>query len=425
MWRKMKTRAFLLVSFLFCQLVNLDMTENYSIYTSTEMSEITDESTSKIYNNCFSYVAKNQTAEGYNLIYPDVSVQAMRPWLVTFDRTCTVICYVIGIPANLLSTFVWLNKNIRENNSSVIYLATLAVNDCLFLVCHILQELVTAWAYDSKILFGDCGGYFAVLFTLRYASFLYVLAFTTERWIAVRYPLKRAQYCTPRRAKIVVASIFGIACTFGSVQILLTTYDSYRRICVIKNPLGDNFDRTFHDVWSYFTEIIFSGVSTTVILILNISVIWELKKMSSNSADRATSIDSTQVRTTTLTLLAVSFYTITANFLISFFYLTENLIQFDIDFSQSKEEVANSKAFRNYLDFKTISLISNEFWISQYAFNFFVYVITGKVFRETLIELLHGIKDRICQFCKRNYSGNQGENEQIDIERIAIEIENL
>jgi len=76
----------------------------------------------------------------------------------------------------------------RRNNSSAVYLATLSVNDTLFLLLHVLQELQYAWqqrTVDYPII---CETYAFIYIVTQYLAPMLVLGFTVERFIAVCYP---------------------------------------------------------------------------------------------------------------------------------------------------------------------------------------------------------------------------------------------
>ena len=66
-------------------------------------------------------------------------------------------------------------------------------------ICKLLKWLIAS----SQV----CSAYFVLLFTL-------------ERYISVRFPLKRAIICTKRRITIAIVGIVVVAC-------LMTTYDLY------------------------------------------------------------------------------------------------------------------------------------------------------------------------------------------------------
>jgi len=61
------------------------------------------------------------------------------------DRSVTPVWYAVGIVGNVLSAVVWLQRRMRRNNSSAVYLGTLSVNDTLFLLLHVLLDLYAAW----------------------------------------------------------------------------------------------------------------------------------------------------------------------------------------------------------------------------------------------------------------------------------------
>jgi len=55
------------------------------------------------------------------------------------DRVVTPIWYVIGVTGNTLSAVVWLQRRMRANNSSAVYLVALSISDLLFLLLHFVQ----------------------------------------------------------------------------------------------------------------------------------------------------------------------------------------------------------------------------------------------------------------------------------------------
>ena len=76
----------------------------------------------------------------------------------------------------------------RRNNSSAVYLATLSVNDTLFLLLHIVQELKVAWDQGTVDYLGICESYAFIYLVTQYLAPMLVLGFTVERFIAVCYP---------------------------------------------------------------------------------------------------------------------------------------------------------------------------------------------------------------------------------------------
>jgi len=104
------------------------------------------------------------------------------------DRAVTPVWYAVGIVGNVLSAVVWLQRHMRRNNSSAVYLATLSVNDTLFLLLHILLELSVAWGVQTFDYPVVCETFAFVYLVPQYLAPTLVLGFTVERFIAVCYP---------------------------------------------------------------------------------------------------------------------------------------------------------------------------------------------------------------------------------------------
>ena len=104
------------------------------------------------------------------------------------DQVVTPIWYAVGIVGNMASTRIWLSRRIRRNNSSAIYLAALSINDTLFLVLHVWQELKYAWSMRTVDYPVICETYALVFIVTQYLAPTLVLGFTVERFIAICYP---------------------------------------------------------------------------------------------------------------------------------------------------------------------------------------------------------------------------------------------
>lgn len=58
---------------------------------------------------------------------------------VQVDRVVTPVWYVIGCLGNTLAAVVWMQRRMRTNNSSAVYLVALSIADLLFLLLHMIQ----------------------------------------------------------------------------------------------------------------------------------------------------------------------------------------------------------------------------------------------------------------------------------------------
>ncbi|XP_055887352.1 probable G-protein coupled receptor 139 isoform X1 [Biomphalaria glabrata] len=302
---------------------------------------------------------------------------------VIIDQVVTPIFYVIGLPANPLSAYIWLNRKTRANNSSAIYLGALSISHVIFLLFHILQELRYAWdikTYDGHI---SCE-IFNMLFCIpQYLAPLLVLGFTVERYIAVCHPFKKARYCTVKRAEMVVVCLLVTCLLISTLQAYFWTYDEVHQICNHR-PEIQNGD--FLLLWTWLTELLLFGVAPLAALIFNILVIREIHILTSGGpAHTGSSGGSSQA--STATLLCVSFYLICTWLPYTVIYSLSN--EFPIgDFSLTTQEVQRDATWQRHFVYNTIRVIVQEITLSNSACYFFIYYATGKHFRDSVHEIL-------------------------------------
>jgi len=67
----------------------------------------------------------------------------------SIDRYVTPVWYVLGIPGNLLAYCVWMQPKMRR--SSGVYLASLALDECLFLVMQVSQPYRAVYCYHNNV----------------------------------------------------------------------------------------------------------------------------------------------------------------------------------------------------------------------------------------------------------------------------------
>jgi len=91
----------------------------------------------KYYINIYSWTCDNKTDKRQKT--------KDRKYSKRFYWTGLQVWYAVGIVGNVLSAIIWLQRRMLRNNSSAVYLATLSINDTLFLLLHILLDLDQAW----------------------------------------------------------------------------------------------------------------------------------------------------------------------------------------------------------------------------------------------------------------------------------------
>ena len=135
------------------------------------------------------------------------------------------VCYsltliVLGSIGNCISVLVFFTTKLKKLSSSF-YLAALAISDTGFLVA-----LFMAWLNSIGVplfsISGLCEMHTYLTYVCSFLSAWLVVAFTVERFIAVRHPLRRTSKCTVARAKVVLVSLTALALIFYVPNFWLT-----------------------------------------------------------------------------------------------------------------------------------------------------------------------------------------------------------
>jgi len=196
------------------------------------------------------------------------------PELLIVDRVITPIWYIIGAIGNPLSAGIWLSKKVRGNNSSALYLGSIAVVHTIFIFLHVWVELQQAWGLQTYNRPISCEIFMVLYITPQYLAPILILGFTFERYIAICHPFLKEKVCTVKKATTVIISMAILAALFGLNQAYVWTYDYPSGVCEIRKQAEG-----FYEVWTWFSEmLIFVAVPLTVLL-CNILVIREIKRI--------------------------------------------------------------------------------------------------------------------------------------------------
>lgn len=167
--------------------------------------EASTESTFKNESNQFTTLATNTI----NMMEMPITTRAPNTIsMPLFSFTGDLITYYIpfitfaGTIGNVLSVLVFVRSKLKKLSSSY-YLAALSISDTGYLLCNFAQWINT-WNINIYNRDGFCQLFtFLSSMCTAFSAWL-VVAFTVERFIVVRYPLKRQTMCTVRRAKCVL-----------------------------------------------------------------------------------------------------------------------------------------------------------------------------------------------------------------------------
>lgn len=361
-------------------------------------------------NNNTSFLNSTEPENCTNHDYDDI-LQRYCGLALKIDRYVTPIWYIIGVSGNIISSKIWLERRMRRNNSSAIYLAALSINDTLFLVLHMLLELKYAWFYRTVDYPVICEAYALIYIVTNYLAPTLVLGFTIERFIAVCYPYQKMKYCTSERAWKVVLGLTCICFLLGGIQPFFWEYHAEKKTCeVVEEHLNAWAN------WSWATEMLIFLVVPIVILIINILVLREIRKMSgptkpmmhntsvrnhvanskpstssSTGSNRHASATDGQppascVAATNVLLLSVSFYVICTTLPATIVYVLASIFP-EGDFCMEFEAMGVDPQWVRHFGYVLFRKIVDEFCLSHYACNVVLYTITGKMFRQSVVSL--------------------------------------
>ena len=117
---------------------------------------------------------------------------------------------LVGVFGTLLSFLVFTTTYLRRQSSSV-YLASLAVADSLFLLVLLCLWLSSIHlpVFHKNVL---CQTIVYMSYVSRFLSVWYVVGFTLERYIMIRFPLRKDWFCTPESARkfVCYAALLGL-----------------------------------------------------------------------------------------------------------------------------------------------------------------------------------------------------------------------
>lgn len=176
----------------------------------------------------------------------------------------TPILVHLGLLGNCLSMCVFFGTKLRYASSSI-YLGALAASDSGYLIIYFVS-----WLTIVKIELFNQPGY-CKFFTFLghifpFLSVWLVVAFTVERYIAVKWPLRRRSLCTVARARVVVISLTASAILLCSPIILFSKSSTARNMT--RCGLDENW-AFWANAYNISDTVITFVVPLTIIVIFN------------------------------------------------------------------------------------------------------------------------------------------------------------
>ncbi|KAK2159504.1 hypothetical protein NP493_1711g00021 [Ridgeia piscesae] len=286
-------------------------------------------------------------------------------WRYGWPPLCTM-----GLVGNTLVLLV-LRRDGLVRTSANVYLSALAVGDSLLLMVAsvvVYPGLGWGWWFDdaSRLVFRVTR---PVLFTLGSASTWFIVAFTVERCVVVRAPLRRLS--TPRNAGLCCGSLLLLA--FVKNIDLFFVQDN-----VVYTDSGDvtcTAPLRYRDYMNNYRRMINFVTCGVIPIVIVIVCNWAIIRTLRRELVQTTARDSI-VRHTTVMCLAVSFEFVVCVFPAHVFYVT--IPNWPMP-QQDQFDILQCLLLLRY---------------TNHAVNFFLYSLTGAHFRCELVALFRSFIQR-------------------------------
>ena len=308
------------------------------------------------------------------------------------------VLVILGLIGNTLSVLVFTSREMRAISSNF-YLLMLAVSDSCYLLSVFLSKVLTDMrCLHMKQTSADIYHRFSMMCKiLQYTSDVFsdystclILVFTIERFIAVYIPLKFKEICTLSRAKkVCLGLLLFISISTCPYHMIMVGLYKDLPVCIVLLE-HENLFSIFYLIEAVFYRIIpviqIAVLNAFIIFrVIHVSKAKKKRRRSHNSLNnnqRSLSKKEDKNRQLTIMLILVSSTYILAYLPVLIHYILWKLQRMDkILLSESGMTIT-----QNYT--KTL-------YIAGFAINFFLYTVSGKVFRKQLIFMLCGQKKYI------------------------------
>lgn len=281
-----------------------------------------------------------------------------------------------GILGNLIVIIV--TSRMKPFNSSSFFMTSLAAVD-LVLVCFRIPFKVRQIETTAM-----CKLFWYLNNALPVYSNYILVFWTIERFIAVQFPLRVAEWCSLRNTALSVTGVGIFAFLFSLPWVMSTTKSLERYACVIP----PDWSYFIYQVWFYFDLSFFVLIPMLTIFLCNIAIIFRLKQSTERHKEMTSSEESRKNREKEQRNLTISLLTVSFAFLILHTpYAVYNCIAFlrHGNEDQAKEAV--------WVFVNAIGLIIAEV---QNSVNFYLYFLSGRRYRQQTLQLF--------MFCRKRKS---------------------
>ena len=313
-----------------------------------------------------------------------------------------IVLLVVGTVGNVTTITVLLRVKLRRVSSTV-YLIALAINDLVVLYFGLLREWIRkVHKFDLRPNLG-CGFHTWIVYTsFAYSSWILV-ALTTERLVAVKFPVY-ARNGFSRKSAMIVLSVLLVIISGTNIHLIfawknseyiLISNTTNTSISLIKCELtSDSSSHVMDNIWPWVDLCLTSLVPTILIVVGNLIIgisLYVRKRFWKNSRSKDSTYFTGHQRSITklLALLSVVFLVCT---LPASVYLVMVMHYYPIESPETLHKY--------WLGWAIVSMLM----YANNAINFILYCVSGTNFRDELKKMLKELRQfchgRISQLCK-------------------------
>ena len=293
-----------------------------------------------------------------------------------------MMSFIIGIPANCLIIAVIVSRPMLRASSFMQLLLALAVVDNLNLAVTFILKLEFFIYEILEPSIWTCQIVAFAFYLFRFMSSWLVVLISTNRMIAVYYPLKVHIYCSITHTYLTIAAIAVSGCVLCSPVPILVSVSKVqgRPLC---NILGTNF--LLNTIFFFLGPFMFfSVIPFMAITILNTLVI---RKVWTQAAFRTRTQQAQQTTPASAHNQTTNLVGIMCSVSILFVVLTLPTVSLWTFQNICNIIYGPSCVFGNL----TIRKILSNLFTFNYSLNLFIYCMTGSVFRTALIDLVRSM----------------------------------
>ena len=296
------------------------------------------------------------------------SLTIPNPHVLPLTLTIELGVVSIGIVLNSLIVIVILFGSLLKTSVFMILLLVLAIADNATLFFHILWKIYNFLPFsESRCIF--CIVRFMLYFSAAVSSWLIVLI-SSERYIAVFYPLKAHIYCTRKKTFFAILAVLIMISIFSLPTLLFSNIMKENIIYVCISVVSSSLLETLYIV---LTTMMYSIIPFCIILVLNIQIV---KKLVLRRRFRA---QHQQQSSPAQTKMIMVMFSVCIVFI--FTTLPNGVFHLLLFISKYKDS--------SFIHTDNLAvLMIKELWIVNHSVNFLLYCLTGSVFRQTFLHLI-------------------------------------